>query len=187
MKNGLDPFERIPLTFHVTGTNDPEFQAFVDSCVSGSVWLVKPGENTNRGTGIDVVSSVEEVQESIRRHASKHRTFILQRYIMPFLYKQRKFDIRCYMLITSLNHTIKGYWYEDGYIRTSSKLFTLDSLSNRLVHLTNDAVQKRSNDYGKYEPANKLSFQEFERYLSESHPTRSFFRDVYPQLIVQQS
>ena len=40
---------------------------------------------------------------------------------MPFLYYKRKFDIRCYVVVTSVNDIIKGYWYEEGYIRTSSK------------------------------------------------------------------
>ena len=30
-----------------------------------------------------------------------------------------------YGLITSINGLIKGYFYEEGYIRTSSKEFTL--------------------------------------------------------------
>ena len=30
-----------------------------------------------------------------------------------------------------------------------------------MVHLTNDAVQKKSEDYGKFEPGNKLSYAEF--------------------------
>jgi tubulin monoglycylase TTLL3/8 len=40
---------------------------------------------------------------------------------MPFLYQKRKFDIRCYILITSVNGIQKGYWYQDGYIRTACK------------------------------------------------------------------
>lgn len=32
----------------------------------------------------------------------------------------RKFDIRCYILLTTVNGILKGYWYKDGYIRTSS-------------------------------------------------------------------
>ncbi len=32
----------------------------------------------------------------------------------------RKFDIRCYILLTTANGILKGYWYKDGYIRTSS-------------------------------------------------------------------
>jgi len=40
---------------------------------------------------------------------------------MPFLYQKRKFDIRCYILITCVNGIQKGYWYQDGYIRTACK------------------------------------------------------------------
>jgi len=48
------------------------------------------------------------------------------------------------------------YCYEECYIRTSSKVFDINS-SNRLVHLTNDAIQSHSSDYGKYEEGNKVS------------------------------
>ena len=77
---------------------------------------------------------------------------------MPFLYNKRKFDIRCYVLVTSVNSIVKAYWYEEGYIRTSCKEFTTKNLKSRMIHLTNDAVQKYLPSYGKYEPANKLSF-----------------------------
>lgn len=61
-------------------------------------------------------------------------------------------------MLTSVNGITKGYFYEDGYIRTSCKEFSLDNLSNRFVHLTNDAVQKKSEDYGKFENGNKMSY-----------------------------
>lgn len=63
---------------------------------------------------------------------------------MPFLYNKRKFDIRCYVLVTSVNSILKAYWYEEGYIRTSSKDFTTKNLKNKFIHLTNDAVQKKA-------------------------------------------
>ena len=34
-----------------------------------------------------------------------------------------------------------------------------------MVHLTNDAIQKRSEEYGKYENSNKISISDFEKYL----------------------
>lgn len=34
-----------------------------------------------------------------------------------------------------------------------------------MVHLTNDAVQKKGGSYGKFEDHNKLSYKEFELYL----------------------
>lgn len=75
---------------------------------------------------------------------------------MPLLYHGRKFDIRSYMLVTWVNNVLNGYFYEEFYIRTSSKHFDISS-QNKYVHLTNDAVQSKSHDYGKYEEGNKVS------------------------------
>lgn len=69
------------------------------------------------------------------------------------------------MLITSVNGILRAYWYKEGYIRTSSQLFDLDDTKNTEIHLTNDAIQKYSQSYGKFEDANKLSYSEFQRYL----------------------
>ena len=80
------------------------------------------------------------------------------------MYNGRKFDIRHFMLLTSVNGIFKAYWYRDGYVRTSSYAFELSS-SDIYVHLTNDAIQKKSELYEKYEPANKLSYSELQRYL----------------------
>ena len=33
---------------------------------------------------------------------------------------------------------------------------------NKFIHLTNDAVQKRSDDYGRFEFGNKVSFLEYQ-------------------------
>ena len=74
----------------------------------------------------------------------------------PLLYFKRKFDIRCFVLATSQNGILKGYWFEEGYIRTSSYNYNIKNLNNRLIHLTNDAIQKKSDDYGKYEGGNKV-------------------------------
>lgn len=68
--------------------------------------------------------------------------FIIQKYLMPLLYNKRKFDIRCYMLVTVVNRKLRTYWYEEGYCRTSSKIFSAKNLKNKYIHLTNDAVQK---------------------------------------------
>ena len=75
----------------------------------------------------------------------------MQKYLHnALLINRRKFDIRAYSLMTSVNGRLKGYFYQDGYLRTSSKEFSLNNLSNRMIHLTNDAVQKFADDYGKF-------------------------------------
>ena len=106
-----------------------------------NIWILKPGENTNRGVGITVHTKLAEIKEIINAESnSDTRTFILQRYIeKPALYKNRKFDIRCFAMVTSVNGHLKGYNYTDGYLRTSGKEYNLKNF-NKFVHLTNDAV-----------------------------------------------
>ena len=132
---------------------------------------MKPGEYTNRGVGITVHTKLSEIREIINSEATNDsRTFILQRYIeKPALYKNRKFDIRCFAMVTSINGHLKGYNYTDGYLRTSGKEFNLKNF-NKFIHLTNDAVQKRSEDYGKYEFGNKVSFNEYQTYINQTGP-----------------
>ncbi len=102
------------------------------------------------------------------------KTYIVQKYLKPFLYNSRKFDIRHYLLITSVNGIIKGYWYKSGYIRTSSEKFDMDELDNEFIHLTNDAIQKNSENYGKYEEGNKLTYSTFQRYLDNTLPHKKY-------------
>ena len=33
------------------------------------------------------------------------------------------------------------------------------------MHLTNDAIQKKAADYGKFETGNKISYEDFEAFL----------------------
>ena len=85
-------------------------------------------------------------------------------------------------MITSINGIIKGYWYEEGYIRTTSFEYSINNcLSN--VHLTNDAVQKYLPEYGKYEKGNKVSYSDFQKYLEKEYQGRyNFYDEIYPKM-----
>ena len=190
-----DPFEYIPLTFHiVNGETDKSFPKFVekfehfqDLCKSdpllNNLWIVKPGEATNRGVGISVCSTISEISSIVNEKIVKKnikRTFIVQKYLYrPLLYKNRKFDIRCYVLVTIFNNNVQGYMYKDGYLRTSCQEFSLQQVTDKFIHLTNDAVQKNSPNYGKYEDGNKLSYDEFQDYLNEIGEKTQFKQEVY--------
>lgn len=165
------------------------------------MWIVKPGENTNRGNGIQVWSTLQEIENIIRTcrprvnipastdknsklEDNHRRTFILQKYIdRPLLIKGRKFDIRVFGTMTSINGYLKGYFYEDGYIRTSSTKYTSKS-NDVFIHLTNDAVQKHAENFGKYESGNKLSYHDFQKYLNSHYSELNicFYRDILPQI-----
>ena len=63
-----------------------------------------------------------------------------------------KFDIRIFGLAQIIENVhFRGYFYKEGYIRTSSYPYDLIDLEDWDVHLTNDAVQDRNEEYGKYE------------------------------------
>lgn len=50
--------------------------------------------------------------------------------------------------------------------------------------MTNDAVQKYTPLYGKYEPGNKVSYSEFQRYLDNNFPKKNykFESQILPQM-----
>lgn len=110
--------------------------------------IIKPGENSNRGTSISMAYSPQEARrrvDELLRSKKPGSTAIVQFYISnPLLYKQRKFDLRCYGLVVRFSNRISFYWYLDGYARTSSFLFDVMDKTNPMVHLTNEAVQIKS-------------------------------------------
>lgn len=162
------------MTFHIkSGATDSEFQRFEDyyqrearkvaaTKHRKNIWIIKPGENSNRGVGIRVEQDLHKIKSLVGSYCSGDRSMIVQKYIdNPLLYQRRKFDIRCFSLVTCINGVIKSYFYRDGYLRTASREYSMNNLQNKFIHLVNDAVQKYSEDYGKYEPGNKLGYSAF--------------------------
>jgi len=185
---GENPYLTLPLTFHIKqGLEDQEFIKFCEKFQSEegkNTWIIKPGEYTNQGRKIQVVNTLDSIKKVVKA-MKKGRSFIIQKYIeQPLLINKRKFDIRMYALFTSINGHLKGYFYEEGYIRTSSKEFSLKNLSNRAIHLTNDAVQQKEEDYGRFESGNKLSFTDFQKYLDTTfkYLNINFLKDLLPQI-----
>lgn len=198
--NGKKVFDHHPVTFHIiNGEEDPEFSKFLEifnkyeklkkrkKCKN--FWIIKPAENSNRGNGIQVVKTLSEIKLIIKEKTDPKtgqiRTYILQKYIeKPLLVHNRKFDIRCYSLVTCINGVLQCYFYTDGYIRTSCVEYNLYQTSNNFIHLTNDAVQKHSEDYGKYEDNNKMSYKDLQRYFDFQFPEKNvnFFASILPKI-----
>jgi len=110
------------------------------------------------------------------------RTFVIQKYIEDvLLINRRKFDIRVWVLVT---HEMQLYFFKEGYLRTSSEEFTLaeDGVFNKFIHLTNNAVQKFSNNYGQEEAGNQLSFKDFEEYMKEHNMEGDFKGKILPRM-----
>ena len=57
------------------------------------------------------------------------------------------------------------------------------------VHLTNEAIQIKYEDFGKHESGNKVSYSEFQHYMStlkkDKNPTGAdFYKDIIPKIKV---
>jgi len=156
----------------------------------GVIWILKPASLTNRGFGIKVVRGVDETvaitkrsstanndneDKPLAKAASKRGAqegWIVQEYMeRPLLVCGRKFDIRCFVLLTlSSRKGLRAYFFRDAYVRTSCKKYSLDKLEDRETHLTNDAVQKNAKSYGKFESGNKLDFEQWQEVINQDYP-----------------
>jgi len=125
-----------------------------------NVWLVKPAA-MNQGRGIQFFTKLLDIMKFVQAQPA-HSYWVVQKYIeRPLLFRGRKFDIRIWVLVT---HPNEVYIYRDGYLRTSSTQFDLKD-GNLYVHLTNNCLQQKGDQYSLHEAGNTLSFSEFQRYL----------------------
>ena len=144
--------KHIPITFIVTGSKSEEYKQFetyfqnLKEQNKNTQFILKPGEFSNRGQEITVWNSLSSIKAYIG--TGRRKWYIIQKYISnPLLIssndgKMRKFDIRCFGLFTSINGQRKGYFFQDGYLRTASKEYSSTNINDKFIHLTNDAIQK---------------------------------------------
>ncbi|XP_058058759.1 tubulin monoglutamylase TTLL4-like [Anopheles bellator] len=109
-------------------------------------WIIKPPASA-RGTGIKVVNRWSQIP--------KRKPLIVQRYIeRPLLINGSKFDLRLYVLVTSMN-PLRVYMHTDGLARFASVKYSekSETLSDRYMHLTNYSINKLSTNYSQNEDA----------------------------------
>ncbi|XP_030843027.1 probable beta-tubulin polyglutamylase [Strongylocentrotus purpuratus] len=137
----------------------PDRDVFLQTFKEGEIWISKPN-GMNQGKGIYLVRDISQLQERYRQReeeatsskAMQRRTRgqgtgqrLIQRYIPnPLLLKNKKFDVRAYMLIACTNPYI--VLYHNGYLRLSCEDYDPES-TDISTHLTNQFVQKKNPNY----------------------------------------
>lgn len=193
-----DPFTIIPKTYLIKSSGLEEELTRVIALKKAqddfaTPFIIKPGENSNRGNGIQMAYNESETREitlALLKNRKSTNCVIIQSYIPnPLLYQRRKFDIRCYALVVKIFNRTSFYWYEDGYARTSSYDYNMNNKDNLMVHLTNEAVQvKNSTKFGALEPGNKVYFEELDKYFSSQPQFKSqglrFIDHIVPEFKV---
>ena len=105
-----------------------------------NVWVVKPSYNA-RGIGIYCTDKFKDIVHEGKKAASK----IVQKYVeTPLLIKNKKFDIRQWVLVTSWE-PLDVYVFDSAYIRLCSNDYTLSDLQDVYKHLSNYSIQKHKN------------------------------------------
>lgn len=148
----LLPKENRELEIHM-GKNSQEF------------WIIKPVASS-QGRGIFITNKFNEIPFN-------KGSYIASKYIdNPFLLNKKKFDLRIYVLITSID-PLRIYIYKEGLVRFASEDYdgTSINIKNKFKHLTNYAVNKdnesfKSNcDLSKENEGNKWSLDGLKKEL----------------------
>jgi len=75
---------------------------------------------------------------------------VVQKYLrFPYLIDGLKFDLRIYVLVTSVD-PLKIFIYEEGMARFATEPYDLtqpDTYDNLLMHLTNYAINKKAENF----------------------------------------
>ena len=100
---------------------------------------------------------------------------IIQKYIeKPLLYKNRKCDIRIWVLLTQ---SMKVYVFKEGHLKACSEEYKLNS-KNPYIHITNYSFQKYNNNFQKFEKGNEIPFYEFQKFINEAYPEKNYKLNV---------
>lgn len=82
-----------------------------------NLWILKPAARS-RGRGIALISDYSGL--------SYKETMVIQKYIPnPLLLDGYKFDLRIYVLVTSIN-PLEVFLYKEGYARLSTEKYNLN-------------------------------------------------------------
>ncbi|XP_054266333.1 tubulin monoglutamylase TTLL4-like isoform X2 [Macrosteles quadrilineatus] len=163
-KFGRKEFGFIPKTYVLPQDNKLLRAAWEKNC-GKETWIVKPPASA-RGTGIKVIHKWTQIP--------KKCPLVVQKYILnPYLINGSKFDLRLYVLVTSIN-PLRIYMYDNGLVRFASVKYSNEftSLADRYMHLTNYSINKLSSQYTQNEDAtacqgHKWSLQALWTYLRE--------------------
>jgi len=117
----LEELSQLDPQFHIAGVQN--------------VWIIK-ASNSSKGVGITLFDKLSQVADC------KGSTRVLQKYIeRPLLVEGKKFDLRCWVLVTDWN-PLTIWLYDECIARFCSDPWNLSHIGNRFAHLSNVSVNK---------------------------------------------
>ena len=120
----------------------------------------------------DDESNDENKKKKVYSKITCFNEVIVQKYLdNPLLYKKRKFDIRCYVLVDS---NLNVFFCREGHLKGSSEFYNIYT-TNKFIHITNHSLQKKSSKFEQYEYGNEMSYEDFKSFMKEENiPLENF-------------
>jgi tubulin polyglutamylase TTLL5 len=145
-------------------------------------WIVKPVASS-QGRGIFLTQDISEIPSNCPMIAS--------RYISnPFLINKKKFDLRIYAFVTSIQ-PLRIYRFNEGLTRFSANNYNSDK-NDRCAHLTNYAVNKNNKNYiQNNQPfdidynSSKWTLTSFKQYLEDHYIDSKLIFDKIDDIIIK--
>eukprot|EP00347_Sterkiella_histriomuscorum_P006796 403351400 len=131
---------------------------FYDVKLSSQQSPIKEQQKKIQNQQVESQQEELEVGQNNKQVIEKFKSygFVVQKYIeKPLLFKNRKFDLRVWALI---NYDMKCYVFKQDI--NNQLIISKGMLYKIYVHLTNNAIQKNSDNYGKFEDGNQISLKE---------------------------
>ena len=127
--------------------------------------------NNNISFENDLISTLNKRKTFYSRMYCSNE-IIIQKYLdNPLLYNNRKFDIRCFVLV---DYNLNIYFFKEGHLKASSELYNLNN-NNKFIHITNYSLQKKSSKFETYEEGNEISYNDFKQFMiSKNIPLNNF-------------
>jgi tubulin polyglutamylase TTLL6/13 len=126
-----------------------------------TVFIVKPDKGC-QGKGIFLAKSPKDIERIQKKNGSVNNDVVVQKYVLkPFLIDGFKFDLRVYVLVTSME-PLRIFVYNEGLARFATEPYSVPKSNNyasQRMHLTNYAINKSSENFDKSDQGSKRSMR----------------------------
>ena len=109
--------------------------------------------NTNgllasHATALDnIFSPLRTIGSETRSDGFSSDKWLIQKYIeRPMIIRNRKFDIRQWVVVTSFSPQVRAWFFQDAYLRFASHPYSVTHIDDKFAHLTNNAIVKNTPD-----------------------------------------
>ena len=140
--------------------------------------ILNEENNTNNNTNNNSINNSNKKKVAYSKMYCSNE-IIIQKYLdRPLLYYKRKFDIRCFVLVDS---NLNVFFCREGHLKGSSEFYDLNN-TNKLIHITNYSLQKKSSKFEIYEDGNEISYNDFKIYMKKKNISLDNFTKMINQI-----